>query len=108
MRLPEGSRFRQDELEQATLRWTPGAEQVGPMDLRLALFDEGGDVVTTDIRVTVCGAVFDARCRDGLVAALFGGPPGACGSDPSGDGALSAADLAAVAGHNQTCVPDNG
>jgi hypothetical protein len=104
--LPSGSTFSQDGPERATLRWQPSVDQKGPHDFRLAVFDEGGDVVTTDVHVSVCGAVFDAPCRAGLVPALFGHPAAACGGDVNGDGAVSAADLVAVARRSQTCVPE--
>lgn len=103
--LPEGSDLRQDASDRATLHWQPSASQRGPLDLRLALFDEGGAAVTTDVRVMVCGAVFDDSCRSAAVAAIFGFPTGAC-ADANRDGTSSAADLISVGQHAHTCVPD--
>jgi len=105
--LPEVSLFAQDGPQTATLRWQPSEAQRGTHDLRLAVFDEGGDVATTDVQVTVCGAVYDTPCRARAVAAIFGASAGSCG-DASGDGEATAADLVAVARRAHTCIPDVG
>ena len=103
--LPAGSTFTQDGPQDATLRWRPEAAQRGTHHLRLAVFDEGGDVATADVSLTVCAARYDGACRARTVAALFGSPAGACG-DVNADGAVTAADLVAVSAHAEACMPD--
>ncbi len=95
--LPDGASFVDHHDGTATFTWPTRVEQAGSYTLRTALFDEGGDVRTADVRIVI-------------------GPRGgrACPGDCDGDGAVTVPELVTAVGIAQeqtalaTCAAADG